>query len=67
MCMYMGVGLANRFSCSGCTTEGDGNQKLFLRLAYFEAHKIVNVDGVKNNIAWEDIAANDFFGPSRTI
>lgn len=50
---------------SGCKNDKDNKQKDFIKAAYKEAHTIINVNGVKNNIRWDSEAAVEFFGPPR--
>ncbi|GAW14582.1 hypothetical protein ANO14919_039850 [Xylariales sp. No.14919] len=49
----------------GCKSDKDNNQKDFIKQAYKEAHRIVDVDGVKANIHWDSEAAVEFFGPQQ--
>lgn len=45
---------------SGCSL----GEKAAIRQAYKDANKLVNQDGVKSNIDWDSLVAQDFLGPS---
>ncbi|KAL8842264.1 MAG: hypothetical protein Q9170_000590 [Blastenia crenularia] len=45
--------------CDAANKAWKGN----INEAYEDANSLVNVDGVKNNIKWDDAAALEFFGP----
>ncbi|KAK2606049.1 hypothetical protein QQS21_003567 [Conoideocrella luteorostrata] len=48
-----------------CKKVNGIDQKDYINKAYKEAHTIINLDGVKNKIAWDSVAAEDFFGPAQ--
>lgn len=47
---------------SGCDDRNEA-WKDNINEAFDDANKLVNVDGVKDNIKWDDAAALEFFGP----
>jgi hypothetical protein len=49
--------------CQGGCDERNKAWKGIIKEAYEDANKLVNRDGIKNDIEWDDAAAFEFFGP----